>query len=1053
MCRGTLWPPRGRPVAVCLSWLYFLVTGISVAPKPADSGPHAVLENMRVGALEAGSWNGIVFVIDDATAFQVRVGVATEFGDLLDGDGRVGYRLGSHPLKGKTRTWQPFWREQPLFHSIAEVGAKATDLSYSNLAWNPLYPYDTGSRLRFEWSRIDAATVLGKVTYEGVVGQIDYNFGSRAADIVLEAFSPWKFPGEYRVHDGEIRGKSEYQAVLGEIEWNRWKFQHSSKNADLNATTEPGFSNGYHESSRDDSQWPVVFWNSYWQESPGISSSGYGWYRHSLVIPASWKGRQLQVSLGKIAEEDRAFLNGHLIGTTTDAAKDRIYHIRPGESAYQNVRWGEENLIAFQVRSRASLGGMSHGKLQLGWKSYPGQRPRILALEEGKRMAHFAVAASKLPSSAGSFHSLDDLQKQFQQTGQLSTQEGQKSAGLHIRDLHLESKERSADNVIYFVCGVDRDEQNLGRRIRDLLRTGSDKLSERLELAANAYDKSRVKAAGCYDKAAEMATNTLHWAELYGPAQKRTFVVDARRWIAPDHWFLAANSAVMGALAASLENQRLAQETFRGIFAEAFPDGRVPNIAGPVGISTDRSEDMYAAYSAWRIYRQWGDKEFLRSMYEPIKRWHEWWFADRGDGQPWRDGNKNGLLELGSNASPFNTPQPPRESEQYGIHHQGAMWESGYDDNPSWGHYDRGPAVHPPQYRGEAGVDFIFRTGTLNIDTVLTNSLWAINADMLARIAGELGYAEEQQRYVQQHRRIAERINQRLWDDSRGIYADRIWDEAGGRFSSRKTPMMFYMMAAGVASPEQAARLVKEHLLNPKEFWGDYVLPTVSRDDPTYPEQYYWRGSIWPPMNYFTYEGLKRYGFDQEAAELVRKTYEMVKLNWDRDGGLYENYLSINGLGNPWKGQTTLHYSWSATLPAMAIMESVDLEPWGGLRFGSMRKDKGNVENLNLGGNVYSVTIGTETILKKDGHEVFRASGGPVVVRDWRMDQEIQFRLKTNEEAVQIVLPASPVGLGAAVELQIDGKRVSAPSLTNQHVKLIARRGDHLYRLRRANGR
>jgi hypothetical protein len=688
---------------------------------------------------------------------------------------------------------------------------------------------------------------------------------------------------------------------------------------------------------------------------------------------------------------------------------------------------------------------MSSGKAQLGWKSYPGQRPRLLALEDGNRDAVFAVLTNKKPTSTGSYERLEDLQKQFQETGQLTTADGRRYAGLHIADLHLASKERPADNVLYFVCGVDRNQERLATRLRQVLGEGDAKMDDRLRGAAAAYEQSRVKSDGCYEDAAQMATNTLHWAELYGAAQKRTFVVDARRWIAPDYWFLAANSAVMGALAASLEHKELAQSTFKGIFAEAFPDGRVPNIAGPVGISTDRSEDMYAAYSAWRIYRQWGDKEFLRTIYEPVKRWHDWWFADRGDGQPWRDGNKNGLLELGSNASPFHAPQPPRHSEEYGKHHQGAMWESGYDDNPSWGHYEKGPAVHPPQYRGESGVDYIFRTGTLNLDTVLNNSLWAINADALARMARELGYEEDARRFSNQHREISSRINARLWDENRGIYADRLWDEGGGRFSSRKTPMMFYLMAAGVASPEQARRLVKEHLLNPKEFWGPYVLPTVSRDDPTYPEQYYWRGAIWPPMNYFTYEGLKRYGFDEEAAELVRKTYEMVKLNWDRDGGLYENYISINGLGNPWKGQTTLHYSWSASLPTMALMEMIDLEPWGGLRFGSLRRDRASVTNLSLQGSRYSVVVGPETTLEKDGKQVFKASG-PVVVRDWSSDQGIQFRLKTAEECV-IAISSSLIGSGSQLQLEIDGKRVSQLSSNQGWVQLSARRGEHSYRL------
>jgi neutral trehalase len=134
--------------------------------------------------------------------------------------------------------------------------------------------------------------------------------------------------------------------------------------------------------------------------------------------------------------------------------------------------------------------------------------------------------------------------------------------------------------------------------------------------------------------------------------------------------------------------------------------------------------------------------------------------------------------------------------------------------------------------------------------------------------------------------------------DLRRQRLNRVWSEEGGNFSYRKSPVMFYMMAAGIPSPEQAHRLVYEHLLNPKEFGGENVLPSISRDDPAFPEQYYWRGTIWPPMNYFTYEGLTRYGHDDLATELAEKTLRLVKKNWDSTGALWDDYNSITGEGN-----------------------------------------------------------------------------------------------------------------------------------------------------------
>jgi len=375
-----------------------------------------------------------------------------------------------------------------------------------------------------------------------------------------------------------------------------------------------------------------------------------------------------------------------------------------------------------------------------------------------------------------------------------------------------------------------------------------------------------------------MITNTVHWNVLYAPEQKRSIVVDSRRWFLPESWTLFGNSALLSAWAAALESKQLAEDTFMGTMAEQLPDGRVMNAAGAMVTTPDRSQDMYAAYAAWKIYLKWGDKQFLREAYPKIRAWHEWWFEDRGDGQPWRDGNRDGLLELGNNLSPFDAPQAALDSENYGLHHQGAMWEA-FDDSPMWGWYEKGLSVHPPRYRGEENVRYNFRTGTLNLNTAPTNALWALSSDMLVRIAHELGYEQDERHFRLEYEAIKKRINETLWDEKTGMYLNRFWPEAGGLFSYRKSPALLWMMVAGIPSEAQARRLVYEHLLNPEEFWGEFVLPSASRDDPAFPEQYYWRGTIWPPINYFVYEGLKRYGYDDVAAELANRTYHLVKTN------------------------------------------------------------------------------------------------------------------------------------------------------------------------------
>lgn len=84
-------------------------------------------------------------------------------------------------------------------------------------------------------------------------------------------------------------------------------------------------------------------------------------------------------------------------------------------------------------------------------------------------------------------------------------------------------------------------------------------------------------------------------------------------------------------------------------------------------------------------------------------------------------------------------------------------------------------------------------------------------------------------------------MRQLLWNEHDGIFENRYWD---GRFSKRLSPTNFYPLHAGIPTTEQV-RMVHEHLLNPEEFWGKYVIPTTARNDPALQDQYYWRGDIW----------------------------------------------------------------------------------------------------------------------------------------------------------------------------------------------------------------
>ena len=109
-------------------------------------------------------------------------------------------------------------------------------------------------------------------------------------------------------------------------------------------------------------------------------------------------------------------------------------------------------------------------------------------------------------------------------------------------------------------------------------------------------------------------------------------------------------------------------------------------------------------------------------------------------------------------------------------------------------------------------------------------------------------------------------INRVLWDDGTGIYRQVDASPARRGFSPVISPTSFYPMIAGVATADQALRMVRDHLTNASEFGvegtvvrakgSDGFMPSISRADPSYGDNDYWRGRSWGPLHLLVWLGL-----------------------------------------------------------------------------------------------------------------------------------------------------------------------------------------------------
>ncbi|KPJ90433.1 MAG: hypothetical protein AMS18_10925, partial [Gemmatimonas sp. SG8_17] len=321
---------------------------------------------------------------------------------------------------------------------------------------------------------------------------------------------------------------------------------------------------------------------------------------------------------------------------------------------------------------------------------------------------------------------------------------------------------------------------------------------------------------------------------------------------------------------------------------------------------------------------------------------------------------------------------------------------------------------------------------TFDLEPVDLNSLLALDHECLALMAERLGLSQKAVLHRAMRARLTDRINDQLWDDTLGMYVDRYWD---GRRSDRLAASNFYPLLAGIPTAERAERMLVT-LLDEAKFWGRYILPTISRGDPAFSDQQYWRGTIWPPPNYLTYQGLRRYRFDAVAGELAARSVDLFLRSWHDYQTCRENYDSRTGEGG---GQ--VYQSWGPLFALTGIEEFIDSTPWDGLRVGTLTPPPASkIKNVVLNGRRWDI------LLSPDGYRIdvdgkgLLYSTGPLVLR-----QLVVAAGQISAETLSIEPTSLAVNmLASELHLTIDGQERDVPA---QDVRLPA--GTHRIRLTR----
>lgn len=431
------------------------------------------------------------------------------------------------------------------------------------------------------------------------------------------------------------------------------------------------------------------------------------------------------------------------------------------------------------------------------------------------------------------------------------------------------------------------------------LSTGRARTVAEIETVLSRQRKAEEQRVARYGELGDVyraASASLAWNTIYDPVKDRVITPVARTWCAGHGWVLFEWDTYFASYMCAVDNPDLAMANAVAMTSEITPEGLVPNFVQATGFcSRDRSEPPVGAWVCREIYRVSRERWFLEEVYPGLLRWNRWWWQARR--------NNGDLLSWGS------TPYEPVYDaywEKTGVNERfGASLESGLDNTPM---YD--------------DVPFDSARHVLQMWDVGLNGLYVSDCEALAEMAGVLGRSVEASELRQRTETVRAAMSRELWDERFGLFLNKRVDT--GELSRRISPTNFYSLLARAATQAQAERMISEHFYNPAEFWGEWIMPSIARNDPAYPEQSYWRGRIWGPMNFLAYISLRRYDLAKARRDLVGKSKALLLKNWLAHGHVLENYNAETGDIAVEKGKKGGHsfYYWGGLLGTIALMEA-----------------------------------------------------------------------------------------------------------------------------------
>ncbi|MBI2040065.1 hypothetical protein HYT18_03255 [Candidatus Microgenomates bacterium] len=343
-------------------------------------------------------------------------------------------------------------------------------------------------------------------------------------------------------------------------------------------------------------------------------------------------------------------------------------------------------------------------------------------------------------------------------------------------------------------------------------------------------------------------------------------------------------------------NYEDAKKELLSLVSKQFPNGLIPHMIywrkhtesdfpviewGKEDTSTITQPPMIA-YAVWKIYQQDQDKDFLRNIYPNLNLYYRYLINERD----------------------------PRNNHLIGIINPD---ESGEDNSPRFDIPLGLPPVHSLDVNFQKRLELVsehercdFEVGKCMrnffwVKDVPFNAIMVKNLNCLSEIAQVLNFIDDAKYFADQATLISDAMRKLMFED--GLY----WSTYDRDYKKVKvkTWAIFMPLFAQICTKSEAQELVQKFLLDETRFGGKFLVPTVSRDEPSFdPDNPWrgiaallstnlsWRGPIWIAVNWFIYQGLQNYNFKKEAKMILESSLSLLE-----SAGFRESYNAKTGEG------------------------------------------------------------------------------------------------------------------------------------------------------------